>query len=101
MNYDREELKEIVEYQKVRVPNYMPLKTQKYYFEHNIPEYFDNYFLEKLHSLSRSPQIMSLNDIKNYKGDKKAFAKEIVVYGRKSDRMLYPIKWSNIDSKNY
>jgi len=95
VDYDGEELKEIIEYQKGRVPSYKSLKTQEYYFERNVPEYFDYYFLESRHSLSRTPQIMSLSDVKDYKGDKKTFAWEIVVYGRKTDQMLYPVKWSN------
>lgn len=95
VDYDGEELKEIIEYQKGRVPSYKSLKTHKYYFERNVPEYFDNYFLKSRHTLSRTPQIMSLSDVKDYKGDKKAFAREIVVYGRKIDQMLYPVKWSN------
>lgn len=100
VDYDGEELKEIIEYQKARVPNYKPLKTREYYFQRNIPEYFDNYFLENRHSLSRAPQIMTLSNVKDYKDDKKAFARESIVYGRRTGGMLYPVKWSNIDGKS-
>jgi hypothetical protein len=43
---------------------------------------------------------MILTDAKDYNGDKKAFAREIVVYGRKSDKMLYPVRWFNADKKS-
>lgn len=92
-DYDEEELKEVVEYQKARVPDYKSFKKEKYYFKYNIPEYFDTYFLEDQRSLSKIPQSMILTDIKDYNGDKKTFAKEIILYGRKSNKMLYSVKW--------
>jgi hypothetical protein len=33
--------------------------------------------------------------LKDYRDDKKAFAQEVVINGRKSDQMLYPTQWSN------
>ena len=44
-NYDAEELKGVVRYQKARFPDYKPLKEKEFYFTHNIPEYFDTFFL--------------------------------------------------------
>jgi len=99
VDYNDEELKEVVEYQKARVSNYMSIEKQEYYFKHNIPEYFDTYFLEARSSLSEIPQIMILTDFKDYKGDKKAFAKEIILYGRKSNKMLHAVRWFNSNTK--
>ena len=101
VHYDEEELKEVVAYQKARVPDYKALKKQKYYFNYNIPEYFDTYFLvDQRCKLSRIPQIIILADTKDYNGDKKTFAKEIIIYGRKSNRILYSVKWFNADTKH-
>lgn len=93
--YDGEELKEIIEYQKARVPSYKPLKITAYYFDRNIAEYFDSYFFGRRRKLSRRPQIMRLHNAKDFRDDKKTFAQEILINGRKSDQMLYPVQWSN------
>lgn len=95
VNYNGEELEEIIKYQELRVPGYNPPKITAHYFDRNIPEYFDNYFLGRQHGVSRSPKVMRVLDVKDYRGDKKAFAQEIVVNGRKSDQMLYPVQWAN------
>ena len=95
MAHDDEELEEIIKYQKTRVPSYEHPKITAYHLNGNIPEYFDNYFLGRQHGLSRSPKIMRVMDVKDYRGDKKAFAQEIVVSGRENDQMLYPVQWSN------
>ena len=99
IDFNKEELEEVVEYQKARVPDYKSFKKQEYYFKYNIPEYFDTYFLEERCSLSRTPQTMSLDNPKDYNGDKKTFAKEVVVYGRKGNKMLYSVKWFNANNK--
>ena len=95
VNYNGEEFEEIIKYQKLRVPGYNPPKITAHYFDRNIPEYFDNYFLGRQHGLSRSPKVMRLLDVKDYRGDKKAFAQEIVVHGRGNDQMLYSVQWAN------
>jgi len=95
IDYNTEELEAIIDYQQVRVPSYKPSKITAYYFDHNVPEYFDNYFLGRRRRLSRSPQIMRLYDVKDYRDDKKVFAQEVVINGRKNDQMLYPVQWSN------
>lgn len=82
------ELREVVEYQKARIPD-LYLGQQEYRFEYSIPELFD---FTKGH-LSRLPQVMVLDNAKDYKGDKKAFAQEVVIYGRKSDKMLHSVRW--------
>jgi hypothetical protein len=95
IKHDDEELEEIITYQKVRVPSYEHPKITAHHFDRNIPEYFDNYFLGRQHGLSRAPKIMRVQAVKDYKGDKKAFAQEIVINGGKSDQMLYPVQWAN------
>lgn len=100
VDYDTEELEEVIEYQRARIPNYKSVERAEYRFQRNIPEYFDKYFLESRPSLSLKPQRMNLSDIKDYGGNKKDFAREILLFGRKTDRMLYPVSWSNAKSKS-
>lgn len=92
-DYDKEELREVIEYQEARVPDYKPLEKQEYYFKYNIPEYFAAYFSENQQKLIKRPQIMKLINPKDYNGDKETFAKEIILYGRKSGKMLYPVNY--------
>ena len=91
--YDEEELKEVVRYQQVRFPDYYPIKTQKYDFTYNIPEYFDTYFHENHCQLTKVPQSMFLADAKDFQGDKKIFAREIILYGRKNNKTYYDVRW--------
>ena len=98
--YDVEELREVVRYQMARVPDYKPLKDHVYHFRYNIPEYFEGYFLEERGGISRKPQAMALVSARDFKGDKKAFARETIVYGRKNDRILRPVRWTGADAKN-
>jgi len=37
---------------------------------------------------------MMLKDVKEYHDDKQTFAQEILLYGRKSGKMLNNVKWS-------
>ena len=38
---------------------------------------------------------MMLKDVKDYNEDKITFAKEILIYGRKSGKMLNNVEWYN------
>ena len=86
-------LKEVIEYQKARIPHFLYPEKQEYSFKYNIPEYFDKYFTNRC-ELTESPQKMTLVDVKDYRGDKETFAREVILYGRKSDKMLYPVRWA-------
>jgi len=104
IKYDEKEIWDVVLYQKARTPNYKPLETTKYHFDYNIPEYFENYFLKDRSELLKNPQTVMLKDVKDFDGDKQTFAREILVYGRKSDRMLNNVelfegKNENIDNE--
>lgn len=87
------QLHEVIRYQEARVPHYLRPPRQEYRFEHNIPEFFERYFSDSPCHLIMRPQVMTIDSWKDYKGDKEAFARETVIYGRKSDRMLYPVNW--------
>lgn len=96
IKYDMEEIKDVIKFQSALIPEYDPVGQREYNFTYNIPEYFDTFFSDERTPLLRKSQGMILKDIKDYKGDKKAFAMEVLVYGRKSNKMLYPFKWFDL-----
>lgn len=92
INYDSQELWEVIKYQKGRVPD-LYLGQKEYRFEYNVPEFFEKYLTEEQCNLTKSPQVMVLDNAKDYKGDKRTFAREVVVHGRKSDQMIHSVRW--------
>lgn len=100
IRYDAEELKEVIDYQNLVIPHFKSEETIEHHFNRNIPEYFDTYFSEKPSRLTNKPQVLTITDIRNYKEDKIVFAREILLYGRKSNRMLRTVQWNNIDIKD-
>jgi len=95
VNYNDAELVEVIEYQKARVPVYNSIEQKEYFFNYNVPEYFDKIFLEDKVELSLKPQNMVLDNVIDFKGDKEKFAREIVVYGRKINEILCKVNWKN------
>lgn len=100
IKYDEEELKEVIDYQNLVIPHFKSEEPIEHHFNYNIPEYFDTYFSEKRRGLTNKPQVMTSTDIRDYKEDKMVFAREVLLYGRKSNRMLRTVFWSNIDINN-
>jgi hypothetical protein len=90
-SYDIQELWEVVLYQVSRVPN-LYWDTHERHFIFNVPEYFDRYFTNQRCQLEKKRQVMYVSG-KDYYGDKQAFAQEVLLYGRKSERMLYSAIW--------
>ena len=97
-DFDEEELREVVKYQEARFPGYKLFNTveHQFDFQYNIPEYFEKYFHADRVKLMKTPQTLKLINVKDYGGDKKLFAKEILLYGRKNNRTLYQVdvQWS-------
>jgi len=87
IEYDKIELSEVVAYQRMRIPTLETPNTTQLNFTHNIPEYFD-----KLHS--QSPVNLVKKDVSmeiqasDYGRDKKRYARETLLWGRKSDLIL-------------
>jgi len=96
VGFDINEAEEVVKYQRLRTPGIGMLETEKLRFEYNVPEYYEKYFTPAKCSLRRSATVVNLDAARNFEGDKKAFAREIILFGRKSNRMLYSIKWSGL-----
>ncbi len=93
---DMDEVKDVIEYQKALVAEYGTLKSHEYHFSYNIPEYFGTYFGDKQTPITRRPQGLVLTNVVDYQCDKKVFATKVVVYGRKSNKMLNSHRWFNL-----
>jgi hypothetical protein len=99
IDFDPKELDEVFAYQKALIPEFFAPSRREFDFSWNVPEYFETFFSDKPALFVRKPQRLILGDLKDYRGDKKAFATEIVVWGRKSNRMLNPSTWKGISEK--
>lgn len=91
--FDEEELKEVVEYQSARTPDYFPLEKRTFHFDRNIPEYFDRFFDGRV-ELKRIPQTMALSEDRGYAKDKMSFAKDIM-RRRRNNEILYKVEFKN------
>jgi len=76
------DLSEVVTYQRMRIP---PIGEVSYTFSNNLPEYFEKVMTEEI-ALVDTQQTMTVKP-KTY-ADKAQFAKETILWGRKSGTML-------------
>ncbi len=96
LSYDRQEIAEVVQYQRARMPSRHAEATTDYEFQYNIPEYFGKRFGKSPIGIKPSAQIMTASQ-KQYNGDKIAFARESVLWGRKSSAMLTKVQWHDAE----
>lgn len=94
ISFDESELQEVVEYQKLRIPIHRNPVSTVQPFEFNIPEYFETCFRSDAQPLIRKYQELVLVDPKDYKGDKFEYAKESILWGRKSGTMLTDVSYT-------
>ena len=94
--FDEETLREVFEYQRARVPDFSLPSKIEFSFKQNIPEYFDKCFMDNRTLLMSKPQNMVLKDVRDFKGDKREFAVHVLLRGRKSGKMLYPIEFYDV-----
>ena len=85
-------LTEVMLYAQCRLPSQSQLGfgdawREQRMFSFNVPEYFANRFSTNPVPLQKKPQVMSL-DYSNYDNDKRKFARETILWGRKSGTML-------------
>jgi putative methyltransferase len=92
ISWDNVELTEVVQYQRMRMPSSYPLTIKEWRFNTNLPEYFDTCFRSDAKPLMAKSQIMALHP-KDYQGDNPRYAKETILWGRKSGTMLTEVTW--------
>ncbi len=68
------------------------LHKKEWNLNYNFPEYFDKRFGSNRVPLVKKPQVMEVN-CGDYGGDKKIFARDTILWGRKSGAMLLPCTW--------
>ena len=76
------DLSEVVRYQRMRIP---PIESRSHKFSNNLPEYLEKIMTEDI-KLTDGP--MTMRVIPKTYADKAQFAKETILWGRKSGTML-------------
>ena len=92
--YDESELAEAVQYQRMRIPSLHPPACTEREFSFNFPEYFETRFGSNPIPLKAKPQILTIYP-KDYHGDKAEYARQTILWGRKSGTMLTDVKWDD------
>ena len=90
--YDPEEVEDVIHYQRLRIPSANDMSASIQSFSHNVPEYFDRIMTEPV-SLERRMQAMTVY-ARTYNGDKPRFAKETLMWGRKSGTIMTKAVWN-------
>ena len=89
--FDPLELKAVMAYQRIRLPTVVPMQQREHQFAFNVTEYFDTYFdHEGRAKLVRKPESVVI-DAADYAGDLARYAKESILWGRKSGTLLTPV----------
>ena len=94
ISFDESELQEVVKYQKLRIPTHSDPVSSVQPFQFNIPEYFETCFRSDAQPLRRRYQELALVDPRDYEGNKFEYAKESILWGRKSGTMLTDVSYT-------
>ena len=90
--WDEEELAEVLRYQRLRIPNCRAPGQTTWRFAFNVPEYFETRFRAAPALLRRTPQVLTVL-ARDHAGDRARFARETILWGRKSGTMLTDVRW--------
>lgn len=93
--YDNSQLLELIQYQRMRIPSFKSPTVTKCIFKFNFPEYFEHCLNRNPISLRSEDQSMQVFP-KDYAGEKVRYAREVILWGRKSDAILMEAKWAKI-----
>jgi radical SAM superfamily enzyme YgiQ (UPF0313 family) len=83
---------QVVRYQQCRIPSQQPEKPSIQPFDWNLPEYFERRFSSAPVPLVRRESWLTVTP-KDWGGDLKRFARESILWGRKSGTMLTPVSY--------
>ncbi|MEO5373302.1 MAG: radical SAM protein [Alphaproteobacteria bacterium] len=94
---DEAELHEAVTYQRLRVSTVSapPGGTIEHAFTTNMPEFFDRYHRADRVGLERRPQGLVVTP-KDFGGDPERYARESILWGRRSGLTLAPCSWKDL-----
>jgi len=91
---DPAELSQVLLYQRLRLPAPTPVAKREWDFALNLPEWFERFFDADRPALAARPQRLILDPL-DYAGDRVRFAREALLWSRKSARLLVPARWEN------
>ena len=96
--FDEHEVREVVTYQRLRIPTANDSENTSYEFSFNLPEFFERWQTASPVPLKKERQVMNVTR-KEYKGEMARFARETILWGRKSGTMLTKVSWSESSSE--
>ncbi len=91
IDFNEGEIEEAIRYQKCRIPQVSAPSEREESFSYNFPEYFEKIFSDFSESLNLQPQKILVKQ-KDFQASKQTFAKEIILWGRKSGTNLTGIE---------
>lgn len=93
IDFDSSEIKELMNYQRIRVPQIEKLISSSFNFNYNFPLYFGNFFTKDRSMVKKESVRLDYSEPRDFSCDRKAFAREIILFGRKGNRMLQSVKF--------
>jgi len=98
--FDKQELSEVIRFQKARIPSHSDSFPETISFSSNFPEYFERRYGSKPVPLVPEPQTI-ITAPKLYHGEKESYARETILWGRKSGTILVPISYEPLGEAAY
>ena len=99
VQFEGKELQEAVIYQKLRIPTSQEPRFSASEFEFNFPEYFDRRLSNSPVELRRDTQRLWVEQAK-FDGDREQFAREVILWGRKSGLIERSASWRALNQPN-
>lgn len=90
--FDPEELRQVIQYQRMRIPTPEPSMVNEYQFSHNFPEYFESISTKDRAELVPTPQKLVVHQ-EDYDGDKARFAREKLLWARRGGKFEVEFTW--------
>lgn len=92
IGFDWHELSQVMAYQKMRIPSrcYPCAERMSYRFDYNVHEYFETAFGSNPVPLGEQINVVRVEPT-DFGGDKERFAREVILWGRKSGKILNPV----------
>ena len=97
-DFDPDEVREAVRYQRLRIPYFHRTDDCEQIFRFNFPEYFEKRLGTHPVPLRKEPQTLRFQQT-DFAGDTVDYAREVILWGRKSGLMLTAAEWYPADQK--
>jgi radical SAM superfamily enzyme YgiQ (UPF0313 family) len=91
--FNEEEVDELILFQKICIPRPKSNISDNFNFKWNFPEYLNSLELNQKGDLQEKQQICHVSGT-DFENDLIKFSKEVILWGRKSNNICNPIKWT-------